>query len=362
MKATNFMQKYISLIEKSNAMKQVMPSSFKLLEEKVNFGFGVNYMGKPDTNSIYRGFLVPTNDLLARPRKMWRPAFTLMIAQSLGVDIEDVTANSELYFTIALCEIVHNASLILDDIEKNAQTRRGETCIHHKYGLNIALNSGSLLYFKPLAMIKDNIKNNAAEYYSICMDELTRIHIGQCLDLSWMKCDSMPSEDYYIYMLLNKSSVVPRMGVRLLASILRGKIMSKQGQAINELAEGVGAAFQIMEDYSNFHNYRFGINKDLLSSEITLGKKSLMTIHSYSNSDACTKKRINEIWGTHLGDPEIVAEGASYLLATRSDQYALDRANKLIKQCWEQAEPLLESCAGKSDLGTMLSHILEKPH
>ena len=93
---------------------------------------------------------------------MWRSALI----------ITNTSANTHMYFTTTLCELIHNASLILDDIEDDSLKRRGEPCIHKKYGLDVAVNSGSLLYFKLLSMIKENLNKGRAKYYSICMEEL----------------------------------------------------------------------------------------------------------------------------------------------------------------------------------------------
>jgi len=48
------------------------------------------------------------------------------MARCLGRDnLEDFEANKDVYFTCGLTEIVHNGSLIVDDIEDSSEMRRG---------------------------------------------------------------------------------------------------------------------------------------------------------------------------------------------------------------------------------------------
>ena len=48
----------------------------------------------------------------------------------------------------AFCEILHNASLIIDDIEDNSDFRREKKCIHKIYGIDVSINAANFLYFK----------------------------------------------------------------------------------------------------------------------------------------------------------------------------------------------------------------------
>jgi geranylgeranyl pyrophosphate synthase len=54
------------------------------------------------------------------------------------------------YDIAALCEIVHNGTLIIDDIEDNSTVRRNKECVHLLYGVDISVNAGNLVYFAPM--------------------------------------------------------------------------------------------------------------------------------------------------------------------------------------------------------------------
>ena len=70
-----------------------------------------------DINTINKSLNEPVYDLLDRGGKRWRPVLGLILARCLGRDnLEDFEANKDIYFSCGLTEIVHNGSLMVDDI------------------------------------------------------------------------------------------------------------------------------------------------------------------------------------------------------------------------------------------------------
>ena len=67
----------------------------------------------------------------------------MLIAQAYG------HAKQEVYDIAALCEIVHNGTLIVDDIEDSSTVRRDKQCVHLLYGIDISINAGNFMYFAP---------------------------------------------------------------------------------------------------------------------------------------------------------------------------------------------------------------------
>ena len=70
-----------------------------------------------------------------------------ILGKMLNVSTEDIVLIDD------IINIVHNASLVIDDIEDNSLLRRGEPCSHIKYGIPMALNSGYYVFFKLLHKI-----------------------------------------------------------------------------------------------------------------------------------------------------------------------------------------------------------------
>src|SRR3989344_2699159 len=73
----------------------------------------------------------PIWDLLDRGGKRWRPALFMMVAEALGAD-----AKKYLDLVVPV-EIIHNGSLMIDDIEDSSETRRGKPCTYKIFGSDI---------------------------------------------------------------------------------------------------------------------------------------------------------------------------------------------------------------------------------
>ena len=82
-----------------------------------------------------------------------------MFAQIFGRDIVDFEKNKDIYFACGITEIIHNGSLIADDIEDKSLKRRGQPCTYIKYGTDYAVNTGSLMYFMTLPKVPKFVKD-----------------------------------------------------------------------------------------------------------------------------------------------------------------------------------------------------------
>ena len=58
-----------------------------------------------------------------------------------------------------LMELLHSASLIIDDIEDGSQQRRGKPCSYLVHGLDRSINAANLMYFLPFKKLYDSIND-----------------------------------------------------------------------------------------------------------------------------------------------------------------------------------------------------------
>lgn len=81
----------------------------------------------------------------------------MIFAQIHGRKIEDFQENKDVYYSCALTELIHNGTLMVDDVMDKSLKRRGDDCTHIKFGVDVAVNTGNYLYFAPLEQIKNYI-------------------------------------------------------------------------------------------------------------------------------------------------------------------------------------------------------------
>ena len=116
-----------------------------------------------DIEAVNKALIEPVYDLLDRGGKQWRPLMGLMLAECFGRDLDDLQANKDIFFTCGITELIHNGSLIVDDIEDQSEKRRGDLCTYKKFGTDIAVNAGNFLYFAPMAKLDSFVSDERVQ-------------------------------------------------------------------------------------------------------------------------------------------------------------------------------------------------------
>lgn len=214
-------------------------------------------------------FTAPAADLLQRGGKRWRPLLMVLFGELCG------DAGRVLPLT-PLVELPHNGSLIIDDIEDGSPERRGGPAIHLTHGLDLAVNAGNLLYFLPCRLVESSglDAGGRAAVYRCYLEEMTRLHFGQGLDILWHRDRSrVPTVAEYLEMCRLKTGSLARLAARL--GVIAGGGTAVQEEAAGRAAENFGVAFQIMDDVDNLV---LGVPGKRRGDDIVEGKKSLPVI------------------------------------------------------------------------------------
>jgi geranylgeranyl diphosphate synthase type 3 len=127
--------------------------------------------------------------------------------------------NDQLEVIDRVVQMLHNASLMLDDIEDDAQLRRGQPATHKIYGIPQTINTANYVYFsayKELSKLRrpgggkdENVVRVAGtgDLDLIVTEELLNLHRGQGLEILWRDLLQCPTEEEYISMVNNSVSV-----------------------------------------------------------------------------------------------------------------------------------------------------------
>jgi geranylgeranyl pyrophosphate synthase len=86
----------------------------------------------------------------------------------------------ELIYACGLVEIVHNGSLMCDDIEDKSIKRRGDFCTYIKFGEDVAVNAGTLMYYSPLMKLNHFVEcpQTRSAIQQVYSEEMNNIHFG----------------------------------------------------------------------------------------------------------------------------------------------------------------------------------------
>ena len=214
----------------------------------------------------------PCRSLLNLGGKRWRPLLLVLCAEMISGTTEDSAQVKLAYSLVPLIEFVHTASLIHDDIEDGADTRRGKPAIHYTYGIDSAINAGSWLYFEAFSII-DSIPDQTLQIhlYKALSTEIRRLHLGQAMDIAWHKRNTeIPTPQEYTAMVRMKTGTLASLAACIGA--FAGNGTEEEALTIGSIAADIGVGFQILDDYINLTTGNKGKKR---GDDIVEGKKSL---------------------------------------------------------------------------------------
>ena len=149
----------------------------------------------------------------------------------------------------AAIELVHNFSLVHDDIQDNSPTRRGRNTAWVKWGAPMAINVGDALFVISNQAIIDLKENypaemvlRAAEILNNTCLELTR---GQYLDISYEERTDLTVEDYWP-MIAGKTAALLSACCHI--GSLLGRADDSRQEAYRSFGHYLGLAFQVQDD------------------------------------------------------------------------------------------------------------------
>lgn len=117
-------------------------------------------------------------------------------------------------------QMLHNASLMIDDIEDDAQLRRGQPVTHKIYGVPQTINTANYVYFlayRELAKLRGQCEDGGEARVGgvrdlnldlIVIEELLNLHRGQGMEILWRDLLQCPTVEEYTCM-VNNSTFVP---------------------------------------------------------------------------------------------------------------------------------------------------------
>ncbi|MEM2972174.1 MAG: polyprenyl synthetase family protein [Candidatus Bathyarchaeia archaeon] len=349
-----FLEEKAALINK--AIEKYIPRKFT--EDAVVFRLNPPRYAY-NLEALNRAVAEPIWEFLDRGGKRWRPALFLLITEALG-------KNSDEFVDFAIIpELIHNGTLIIDDIEDMSELRRGKPCTYRLYGLDIAINVGNALYYLPLLPLiknKDKISlERLCRIYEIYVQEMISLSLGQAMDIAWHKgmanADTLGEADY-LQMCAYKTGTLARMSAKIAAVLADAN--EELTEKLGLFAESIGIAFQMQDDILDLTSEEFTEKKGGRGQDITEGKRSLIVIHTLKVANAKDRKRLIEILGMHTSNQKLRDEAIKIMEKYDAINYAKDLARKMVKESWKEVERLLSASDAKEKLNAFATFLIER--
>jgi geranylgeranyl pyrophosphate synthase len=316
--------------------KELIPYK-KLVEKEISRHVGRS----PD--ELY----APLRDLFSRGGKRVRPAMCMISCEACGGKREDAVGVS------AVIEMIHNFTLVHDDIADKSELRRGDSCLHHKYGLGSAINCGDGLFSVAYEALGPELakldKERVWDIYRVLTSNVTHVCEGQALDIGWAEARIWDlDEDDYFDMIRRKTGALMSCPCEIGALIAGAD--KKGTKALREFGMNLGIGFQIHDDVLNLRGDVKKYGKEI-GGDINEGKRSLMVIYTLNVCKEEEKERLIRILDKQRNSKEEIQNAIEII-----DRYgSIDRAARIAKEKIEKGKKGLDALPDSKAKKTLLS-------
>lgn len=252
----------------------------------------------------------------------------------------------------AAVELLHNFSLIHDDIEDDSPLRRGRPTLWVNWGVPQAINTGDVLFtLSHLALLRlqdrlepGRVLQAAQIFHTTCL-ALTQ---GQFLDMHYEEARSLPLSDYWP-MVTGKTASLVAACTRL-GALVGGADADRQ-QAFQRFGLFLGLAFQIQDDLLGIWGSAELTGKSA-ESDLVSGKKSLPVLFGLEQQGEFARRWL--AGPIHVDDVPAVA---GLLKNSGAYDYARQKAEELTAealQALQDARPEAEAGEAVAELAQQL--------
>jgi geranylgeranyl diphosphate synthase, type II len=231
--------------------------------------------------SLYR----PAAYILKSGGKRLRPLLVLFSAKATGGKF------SKAYNAAVAVELLHNFTLVHDDIMDNADKRRGRLTLHKKYDLSTAILAGDSL----LSIAYEYLLKDSCDQIKEVLDSFTRglveVCEGQSMDKDFERLNEV-SINEYMQMIEKKTAAMAEM-----CCVIGANIACASKQEIRAMAvfgKNIGIAFQIQDDLLDISGNESEFGK-LVGGDLVEGKKTYLFLKALEKATGKDKKEFLSI-------------------------------------------------------------------
>lgn len=269
--------------------------------------------------------------------KRLRPFLCMVACQSVGGD-----QTKSLPFAAAL-ELLHNFTLVHDDIMDNSTLRRNVPTVHIQYSEPAAILAGDLLFAKAFqAMHELDVECSVFKQLNRHLIQCV-LHIceGQQLDVDFEQ-QKIITQEQYLDMIMRKTGVLFELSS--MGGALIGNANPQQLNALTQYGLCLGYSFQIWDDYLDISSDKQTLGKDI-GNDIRNGKKTLIAVHALQHATGEHKTILDTCFGKADATEEDIQQVYQVLTQTGSIEYAKQKALHYNQQAKQLLSILPESQA-----------------
>lgn len=310
---------------------------------------------------LHEALIQPLKEMIDRKGKSWRSHLLRLLAGLSGGNPYEYDS------FVALGQILHCSSMIIDDVQDQSPMRRGGPSCHEIYGIPSAINSGCFGYFVGEKTIRNEELSDTQkkQIYEVYFDGMRLSHAGQALDIrtfndqlqiAFDSGNAKALEDYIIEVHTLKTGTPIKMISHIVAII--EKLDNDQRDALCSYVEAFGLAYQIVDDVRDFDGSLSG-SKDNLE-DLREGKPTLPVAYAIKNTTTETLQKIKTIWNKPNKSADDVNFIAQWVIDSGSLEICKKKALELLETAWIDLDKLFPDSHYKLMIRALSDYFLAK--
>ena len=312
----------------------------------------VNKFLRKELNGDPKQLYDAASHLIIHGGKRLRPYLVLKSCQMLGGKQSDAISAA------SAVEMIHNFTLVHDDIMDNDEMRHGVTTTHKKFDIPLAILAGDVLYSKAYNTISSKSKlssNYTTELVSKLSKACIKICEGQVDDIKFAENKKIPTEKEYVKMIEKKTAVLFEVSCAMGAICAKRK--QKDVKNLSAFGRNLGIAFQITDDLIGIIGDS-KITKKPVGNDIREGKKSLPIILAIKKARGQNRTKIMRVFGNSGASKQQINLAVNVIRSLGVEKEVRDIALKYA----QRAEKSISSYTGsaKNEMAGLLNFVTKR--
>lgn len=290
----------------------------------------LDYSHEPDT--LYE----PVRYVLSAGGKRIRPVLLLLASNMFTDELGDS------FRAAAGMEILHNFTLLHDDLMDNAEMRRGKPTVHKRWNASTAVLSGDVMFMIACRYLSDIKERHRKQVMDLALDTFIGICDGQQYDMDFENRDDV-STDEYIEMIRLKTSIL--LAASLKTGALLGDASESDASSLYRFGEKVGLAFQLQDDLLDVYGDPAVFGKKI-GGDILCNKKTYLYITARAKADAVAHSELDR-WALYDGsDSQSKIDGVR---AVYDALHVREQSESLIGSLFDESMEILDEVSVSPD-------------
>jgi len=234
-------------------------------------------------NAQPASFYEPVRYVLEGDGKRIRPILLILACQSVGGDI-----NQCLNAAVAI-ELLHNFTLVHDDIMDHDDLRRGRITVHKKWDQATAILAGDGLVALAYQNLLKTESDRILEISKIFTEGIIDLCEGQALDKDF---ESRPEIELNEYMRMIEKKTARLLMIASEIGVIIGRGSQKEQSILGQFSLELGCAFQIRDDVLDIEHS----SGKSYASDIRQKKKTILFVHALNHARQNDRDRLQKIY------------------------------------------------------------------